>query len=271
MRINRRTLTAAVFGVALLASAASCKKKAPVTVQTPKPVAENKPIATPEPPKAPAVRIDNFTAEPATIQAGQSATLRWTVVNATDIQINQGVGSVTANGQRQVTPANSTTYTLTATGPGGGNATRAATVTVTAAPKPPAPPKPTGPKGVVTSGPDILKNDGRDAFFDYDSSDIRADARTALQQDADVLKRIFSQDPAFRVALEGHCDERGSAEYNLGLGDRRSTSAKDFLVQLGVPADRISTISFGKDRPQCTDANEDCYQRNRRVHLVPAP
>ena len=84
------------------------------------------------------------------------------------------------------------------------------------------------------------------------------------------LKCIFAQDPSFSVVVEGHCDERGSAEYNLGLGDRRGTSAKDFLVQLGVPADRIRTISYGKERPVCTDADEACYQRNRRAHLAPA-
>jgi peptidoglycan-associated lipoprotein len=74
--------------------------------------------------------------------------------------------------------------------------------------------------------------------------------------------------PNSRVVLEGHCDERGSAEYNLGLGDRRANAAKEFLVQLGVPTDRLSVISYGKERPQCTESNEGCWQRNRRVHLV---
>ena len=111
---------------------------------------------------------------------------------------------------------------------------------------------------------------GRDFRVMASASAMSEPARSIMQQNADVLKAIFAADPGFRVALEGHCDERGSAEYNLGLGDRRSTSAKDYLVQLGVPVDRISTISYGKDRPQCQDANEDCYQKNRRAHLVPA-
>lgn len=111
---------------------------------------------------------------------------------------------------------------------------------------------------------------GGDALFDYDKSDIRPDARQALTSDADVLKRIFAADPNFSVVLEGHCDERGSAEYNLGLGDRRATSAKEFLVSLGVPDAKIRTISYGKDRPICTDTNEACYQRNRRAHLAKA-
>jgi len=266
MRINHKTLTAAVFGVALVLGAAGCKKKVPAPPPPAKPVAENAPPTIPEP-KPTAVRIDSFTVEPATIQAGQSATLRWAVANATDIQINQGVGTVTANGQRTVNPQNSTTYTLTANGPGG-TQTRTATLTVTTATKPAPPPPP--PSTARIDGLSMLNNGARDAFFDYDSSDIRSDARVAMTQNADLLKQIFSADPAFKVVLEGHCDERGSAEYNLGLGDRRSTSAKDFLVQLGVPADRITTISYGKDRPQCTDATEDCYQRNRRVHLAPA-
>jgi peptidoglycan-associated lipoprotein len=144
-------------------------------------------------------------------------------------------------------------------------ATRSATVTVTAPPPPPPPAK-----APTISGAELLSREAQDAYFDYDKSDIRDDARQALTRDADLLKRIFASDPSFNVVLEGHCDERGSAEYNLGLGDRRATSAKDFLVQLGVPADRIRTISYGKERPVCTEANEECYQRNRRAHLAPA-
>jgi peptidoglycan-associated lipoprotein len=265
MRMRGRAFTAAVFGLVLVTAVAGCKKKV-VATNTPSPVEPPKP-PEPPPPKAQPVRIDNFVAEPATIQQGQSSTLRWTVANATDIQINQGIGTVPANGTRTVNPSTSTTYTLTASGSGGA-ATRSVTVTVTAAPPPPPPPP--KPSTVKESGATILSREARDAFFDYDSSDIRTDARAALAQNAEVLKRIAALDPGFRVALEGHCDERGSAEYNLGLGDRRATSAKDYLVQLGVPSSMISPISYGKDRPQCTEANEDCWQRNRRVHLSPA-
>jgi len=115
----------------------------------------------------------------------------------------------------------------------------------------------------------MLGREAQDAYFDYDKSDLRDDARQALTRDADLLKRILAADPSFTVVIEGNCDERGSAEYNLGLGDRRATSAKDFLVQLGVPADKVTTISYGKDRPVCTDATEECYQRNRHDHLTP--
>ncbi len=84
---------------------------------------------------------------------------------------------------------------------------------------------------------------------------------------ADDASSGFNDFPSAVINVEGHCDERGSAEYNLGLGDRRSTSAKDFLVQLGVPAAKLRDISYGKERPQCTEADEACYQKNRRVHL----
>jgi peptidoglycan-associated lipoprotein len=104
-------------------------------------------------------------------------------------------------------------------------------------------------------------------MFDYDKFDIREDARSVLTRDADALKRIFSEFPNATITLEGHCDERGSAEYNLGLGDRRATAAKEFLTQLGVSADRLRTVSYGKERPVCTESDESCWQRNRRVHF----
>ncbi|MBI1941042.1 MAG: peptidoglycan-associated lipoprotein Pal, partial [Acidobacteria bacterium] len=103
----------------------------------------------------------------------------------------------------------------------------------------------------------------KDAFFDFDRSDIRSDAQQALTANADFLK----SHPNIRFTIEGHCDERGSEEYNLGLGDRRATSAKNFLVNLGISADRIATISYGKNRPVCTESNEDCWQQNRRAHF----
>jgi peptidoglycan-associated lipoprotein len=115
-----------------------------------------------------------------------------------------------------------------------------------------------------------LSSSVQDAYFDYDKSDIRGDAQSVLQQDASAIKSILADFPNATIVVEGHCDDRGSAEYNLGLGDRRASAAKDFLVQLGVPADRLKTISYGKERPQCTDENESCWQKNRRAHFSPA-
>ncbi|MGH9558272.1 MAG: OmpA family protein [Bryobacteraceae bacterium] len=260
MRLNQRTLGAAVFGIALTLTVTGCRKKAPIA--PPPPPAPTSAAPAPEAPAPLAARINSFTVEPRGIDRGQSATLRWSVANATDISIDQEIGDVQANGTRQVFPTNTTTYTLTAKN-SAGNDTRSVTVEVNAPPPPPPPPPPTA----SISGSDMLTREAQDAYFDYDKSDIREDARQALTHDADLLKRIFAADPNFTVVLEGHCDERGSAEYNLGLGDRRATAAKEFLVQLGLPADRLMTISYGKDRPVCTDANEQCYQRNRRAHL----
>ncbi len=103
-----------------------------------------------------------------------------------------------------------------------------------------------------------------DAFFDFDQADLREDARTALAADAQWLKKHAS----VQVLIEGHCDERGTAAYNLALGDRRANAAKEYLVSLGIDASRIRTVSYGKERPFCTESNESCWQKNRRAHLV---
>ena len=113
----------------------------------------------------------------------------------------------------------------------------------------------------------MLASDVRDAYFDYDKFELRQDAQQALRQDASALKQILAAFPGLTVMVEGHCDERGSAEYNLGLGDRRASSARDFLVQLGIPADRLKTVSYVKERPVCTEQTEECYQRNRHAHF----
>jgi len=255
-----RKLGVISLAITLAMFAASCKKKVPPPPPPPPPAPAPAP---PPPPAAPA--IEQFSAEPSSIERGQSSTLRWQVTGqTTSISINQGVGAVQATGNSRVFPNNSTTYTLTAAGPGG-TRTATATVSVTAPPPPPPPPPPAAPKVTLE---DRLK-EVSDAFFDYDKSDVRSDARDALTKDADTLKSILQEFPDATIMVEGHCDERGSAEYNLALGDRRSTAAKDFLVQLGVPADKLRTISYGKERPQCTEHEESCWQKNRRAHFSP--
>jgi peptidoglycan-associated lipoprotein len=246
----------AVTLVALLMFAAGCAKKAP-----PPPPPPPQPRGDVAPPTVAGPVINSFTAEPSTIEPGQSSTLRWSISNATDMTIDHGVGAVQSQGMRQVFPRASTSYALTVRGPGGMDS-RSVTVAVSNAPPPP--PSASTPR---LSSYDLLQQQGQDAYFDYDMSEIRSDGRDALTRDAALLKQIFQQDPNFSVVVEGHCDERGSAEYNLALGDRRATAAKDFLVQLGVPADHLKTISYGKERPQCTEASEDCWQKNRRAHL----
>jgi peptidoglycan-associated lipoprotein len=259
-RSNKAVLTLAMVMV-LIASA--CSKKTPIP---------------PPPPPAPSAGSTNgpsgggsgrpviaeFSVEPSSIEIGQSAALRWNVTGSTNVAIDHGLGTVPPSGTSRQTPANTTTYLLTATGTAG-DTTATATVTVTGPVAPaPAPRNTTGSRGTLESR---VQSDLRDILFDYDSNNIRDDARAALTGDADALKRIFADFPNASVNVEGHCDERGSAEYNLGLGDRRATSARDFLMQLGVPSDRLKTISYGKERPVCTESDESCWQRNRRAHF----
>jgi peptidoglycan-associated lipoprotein len=256
-KTKRATLLVSVF---LIAFAAGCKKKVPIASAPPPPApTTTTTTTTTETAKAPVVA--QFTAEPSSIERGQSSTLRWSVSDATSVMIEPGLGPVQSNGSRQVFPSNTTTYRLVASGPAG-NANATATVNVTVPTGPP--PQPPPPVTSLTSALDSVI----DAYFDYDSSDIREDARNALSRDSDAIKKILQDFPSARLVVEGHCDERGSAEYNLGLGDRRATAAKEFLMQLGVPADRLTTISYGKERPQCTESNEACWQKNRRAHFA---
>jgi peptidoglycan-associated lipoprotein len=107
----------------------------------------------------------------------------------------------------------------------------------------------------------------KDVFFEFDSYDLRGNARDILRGNADWLK----SNPSARIEVEGHCDERGTSEYNLALGAKRSQIAKDYLVSLGVSPDRISTISYGEEIPVCTEASENCWRQNRRARFVIIP
>jgi len=238
-RMNWITLTLALGAIMFLGA---CHKKQP-----PPP---------PPPPPPPAAPTASLSANPETIQKGQSTTLTWQTSNATDVSID-AVGAVQASGSQQVTPADSTTYTLTAKG-AGGTQTATARVTVTMPPPPP-PPPPAAP-----SDEELFSQNVKDVYFDYDKADIRADQQSALQGDIDFLK----QHPNIHFTVEGHCDERGSTEYNLGLGDNRANAVKNALTQGGVGADNIKTISYGKEKPFCGEHTEDCWQQNRRGHFV---
>jgi peptidoglycan-associated lipoprotein len=246
MQTKKRSLTVLVAILGLFSYAGSCHPHTPVV-----PAAPEK-AAMPLPPPTPTVTL---TVEPNSIQSGNSATLTWTSQNATDLDLQPGVGKVQAAGSTSVTPGDSTTFTLTATGPGG---TETATARVSVYPPPP--PQPPGP--IIDIGP-RLDNIIKDAYFDFDKADIRPDAEQVLTGDASFLQEHTS----IKFTLEGHCDERGSEEYNLGLGDRRATAAKNFLVTAGVSSDRIYTISYGKSHPVCTDQTEECWQENRRAHF----
>jgi peptidoglycan-associated lipoprotein len=243
-----RSFYRACFSLALLATVFTFGCKKPPKAQPPAP--------TPAP--APAARPTvSLQASPSSIQKGDSSTLTWTSTDATSVTIAPEVGTVVAQGSTKVTPSDSTTYTITATGPGG-SADSSARVTVAA-------PVVTTPPHVDTLD-ELWLREVRDAYFDLDKADIRADAREALTHDAEFFKGY----PQLKITIEGHCDERGSTEYNLALGDRRAAAVKNYLVSLGIPADRMSTVSYGKEKPVCMESNEDCWQKNRRGHFVKA-
>ena len=107
-----------------------------------------------------------------------------------------------------------------------------------------------------------------DAFFDYDKYSLRPDAVKALQADSTELRDILKDYPDYKLTVEGHCDERGSAEYNMTLGQERADAAKNYLVQVGIPSAQLATVSYGKEKPLCDEHDETCWQKNRRIHIV---
>jgi peptidoglycan-associated lipoprotein len=247
----RKEPSSELVGILVLAVVAgACHKRS--TPAVPAPVT----TAPAVPPTPPAPSCD-LTAEPASVELGQSVTVSWESHDATDLELEPGGGKQQARGSTAVRPQESTTYTLALSGPGGkGSCSVRVTVSV-----PPPPARPSVQEENIGGAPESAL---KDAFFDFDKADIRSDAQQALTADAEFLKAH----PEVKITIEGYCDQRGSEEYNLGLGDRRATGAKNFLADLGVAPVRLSTISFGKDRPFCKETNEDCWQQNRRAHLV---
>jgi peptidoglycan-associated lipoprotein len=209
----------------------------------------------PTPPPTPPAPTATLTASPTVIQQGQTTTLLWQTANSTDITI-AGLGAVPASGSRSVTPATSTTFTLEAKGPGG---TKDASARVTVNPRTAsATPSPTD--------ADLFSRNVKDVFFDYDKSTIREGEVSTTQGDASFLQ----QHPNIKILVEGHCDDRGSDEYNIALGTSRAESVKQSLLRQGISADRVSTISYGKEKPFCTQENEQCWQQNRVGHFAVA-
>lgn len=212
--------------------------------------------APPPPPPPPPAPTASISVNPNSIQAGQSASLTWQTTNATDVSID-GIGAVQANGSQSVNPTESTTYHLVAKG-AGGTQEATARLTVAAAAPPPPPPTPS------MTDEDLFNQNIKDVYFDYDKSDVRSDQQASVQADAQFL----TQHANMNITIEGHCDERGSTEYNLALGDQRASAVKSALTTLGISASRIKTISYGKEKPFCNESNEACWQQNRRGHLV---
>lgn len=228
---------AAAFGIL----STGCHHKVAAAPQTP-----------PAPTKTAPAPAATLTVSPETVQAGESAQLSWTTQNASTVTID-GIGTVAASGSKQVTAQDSTTYHLLAKGDGG-SAEANARLTVTE-------------KKVVKNVTDeeLFAQNVKDIFFNYDNAAIRQDESTLVNTDAAFL----ASHPNMKLVIEGHCDERGSEDYNMALGDNRAKSVRDALIHQGISADRIKLISLGKEKPFCTTAeNESCWSQNRRAHFV---
>jgi peptidoglycan-associated lipoprotein len=236
----KRSLLVVLAGIFLLAG---CGKK----------VAKVTPPSPPIPPEPTAT----LAASPDVLRQGQSTILTWQTQNANDVTI-AGLGNLNPSGSRIVSPSSSTTYTLVAKGPGG---TKDANARVTVNPAVSQAPAP------VLSEADLFAKNVKDLFFNFDKADIRPDEAPIASGDAFFLQ----QHPTIKILIEGHCDDRGSEEYNIALGQSRAQSLKEQLLRNGIEAQRVQTISYGKERPFCTTDDESCWQENRRDHIVPQP
>ena len=212
------------------------------------------PPPAPPPPVQPTAPTASITADPNVIQQGQSTTLKWRSTDATQVSIT-GISATETAGTQTVTPTDSTTYTITAKGPGG-SIEESARVTVNrpvaSAPIPPS-----------LTEQQLFDQQMQDVYFDYDRYDLQPGDLTTAEHDATFLNKY----PDMKIVIGGHCDDRGSAEYNLALGQSRAEAVKKALVTNGVSASRIRTISYGKEKPFCTEEDESCWHQNRRDHI----
>jgi peptidoglycan-associated lipoprotein len=240
-RNRHRRAVALIAGATAMLAIAGCHKKAAPPPPAP-PITSSAPAPT-----------ASITAQPETINPGQSVVLAWRTTDATSANIS-GLGSVPTSGTRTVQPTESTDFTITATGDGGTvNATARVTVNSAAASAPT--------EGNITD--DVFHQNVKDVFYDYDSYDVNTQGQSTISQDANFL----NQHPEIKVVIGGYCDERGSTEYNLALGENRANAAKQALVTAGVSPDRLRTVSYGKEKQFCTEHNESCWQQNRRAQF----
>ncbi len=212
---------------------------------------------TPPPAAAPTASI---SADPLAIELGQTVTLDWRTTNATTVTID-GIGQVNPTGTQAVSPSNSTNFHLVAKGDGG---TTEASVRVTVRPAAPPPPATVMDSSADSTSDAAFHAAVQDVFFGYDSFDVDASGQTAVAQAAAYLV----QHPGIKILIGGYADERGSAEYNLALGENRANATKTALMDAGVSGARIRTISYGKEKQFCEDATDSCYQQNRRAQFT---
>lgn len=231
-------------GLVIMLGLSGCRKKT-VTAPTP---------SAPPPSTAPAPTA-SITASPSTVTAGTPVVLTWQTTNATSVSID-GIGQVESAGTMTETPMQSTDYHLVATGAGGTtDATAQVTVNAAAAAN-------TMKESPLTES--VFEQNVKPIFFNFDSYKVRPDAQITIQDDANYLV----QHPNIKVVIGGYCDDRGSVEYNLALGENRANAAKQALVSAGVSPDRLRTVSYGKEKQFCTEQTESCWQLNRRAEFT---
>jgi peptidoglycan-associated lipoprotein len=246
-----KRIAVCLMAVCLIAVPA-CKKKAAVA-----PTVAEAPAPAPAPPPAAVAKPEiQITANPGSISKGESATLQWQARNASSVAIDGGIGSVAESGSLVVSPGSSTTFTATATN-SGGEARSSVRVTVVDRP-------------VVIETTDIGElekaiADGRikPVFFAYDRSDLSEESKAILEENA----RWFRRWPTAPVLIGGHCDERGTEEYNLALGDRRAQIAYQYLIERGVNPEQLDAVSFGEEQPFVRGQSEAEFSQNRRAHF----
>ena len=239
--------------VLLVLALGSCKKKPPPAV-----AAADAPSVTAPTRPADVMPTIEITAEPSTIERGSQTTLSWKSTDATSVLIDGGVGNVAETGSLVLSPTESTTYTAIARGSGG--STRDST-RVTVVPKSAAKLSVTDIEGLQRA---IDDGRVRPIFFDYDRALLSPGSKQILEENARWIKRF----PTATVIVEGHCDERGSEEYNLALGDRRAQATRDYLLDAGVSPTQVEALSFGEERPFESCHDETCWSKNRRAHFA---
>lgn len=262
---KRRLLCAGLLVVLAALCISGCRQKRPLPYPPGSGTGAGGDAGASATPPAPTIRL---AAEPASVPYGSSATLSWTTTDADAVTID-AVGTFPAQGSAVIKPEDTTEYRAVATGRGG-RAEATATVEVTG--KPPAVPDDgTSGRGGIDElsleeqAAEIFRTEIKDVYFDFDRHDLRDSDKDILRANSKVLQEKL---PKVKIVIEGHCDERGSEEYNLALGDKRATSVRDFLVSLGVESARIRTISYGKEKPFDPGKSEDAYSKNRRAHFV---
>ncbi len=241
MKNYKKNSALAIAALAAFLITTGCHHKEASAPEAPAPPAETTPAPT-----------ASITVTPDTISPGQSAALNWTTTNATDVSID-GIGAVETSGTKTVSPTETTTFHLVARGDGGStDATATLTIGQAQAPN----------TSTELTAAEFEQN-VKPVFFDYDSYSMRPDAQSTITQDASFLQ----SHPNAKILIAGYCDDRGSEEYNLALGQNRANSAKTALTQAGVDASRIRTISYGKEKQFCTQEEESCWQQNRRAQF----